>query len=56
MRKILNNGMQLNTSVEIEDLEYIDNLGYENRISRSQLARNIIVDFIKNHKQEARNG
>lgn len=56
MKKILNNGMQINTLIEIEDLEYIDSVGYENRISRAQLARNIIVDYIKNHKQEVRNG
>ena len=56
MKRIMNNGRQLNTLIEVEDLEYIDRVGYENRISRAQLARNIIVDYIKNHKQEVRNG
>ena len=55
MGRGLDKKVNLNTRLTLEDEKYIINIANENEISKSELVRNIIIEFIKNHKQEVKN-
>ena len=55
MGRGLDKKVNVATRLTLEDEKYIIDIGYENRISKSEVIRNIVVEFIKNHKQEVKN-
>lgn len=55
MGRGLDKKVNLNTRLTLEDEKYIINIANDNEISKSELVRNIIIEYIKNHKQEVKN-
>jgi len=50
-RKILNKPYPISTQLEKDDAEYISILAYQNHASISQMVRNILIQYIEQHKR-----
>ena len=50
-KKILNNPFPMSSQLEKEDAEYIALLAYHKHVSVSQMIRNILLEYIKQHKE-----